>query len=438
MTRNRFDETWHRLLEWTRGQAQSERLAGQILLEEGFIDFDPSHPLGGRDGGKDAIAKKEGTTYSMAVHFPRGQKDFKEIKEKFLADLSGAKSNSVKGIAFVTNQELTLGEREEIRSLAAPLRVELYHLERVTAILDKPAMASVREQFLDIEANGAPEFQLGGLGGAAPGAGGGGGGAIGPSARGGTGGPGGKIINLGDIELDIPFGAGGGGAGAVGEDAVGGDGGGGGEMVSFSLKDLSKVHHLDLQVGKAGVGGPAEDTIVNICDKDGQILRSVVAKGGSPGAAPHVPPPSRMPTDEDVNAGLKVTGVIAGEFIRFRDGVWTVVNGFWDWVGQATNPFRLSLPLLIEFDTGEVEPGSVLKLRIAVRSPNNFQVHEQELLLTVNAGTIRKTRSLASLEFAGSQAGVWRVEVMAARQVIGEWRFEIRLPETIAETANQS
>jgi len=31
----RWDETWHRLLEWTNGQAQSERLAAQILISEG-------------------------------------------------------------------------------------------------------------------------------------------------------------------------------------------------------------------------------------------------------------------------------------------------------------------------------------------------------------------------------------------------------------------
>ena len=70
MVRNRYDETWHRLREWTKGQTPSERLAAQILLHEGFSDFDPSHPLGGKDGGKDAIATKEGMRFAMAVYFP--------------------------------------------------------------------------------------------------------------------------------------------------------------------------------------------------------------------------------------------------------------------------------------------------------------------------------------------------------------------------------
>lgn len=43
----RQDETWHRLREWTSGQTPSERLAAQLLAEEGYSEIDPSHPLGG-------------------------------------------------------------------------------------------------------------------------------------------------------------------------------------------------------------------------------------------------------------------------------------------------------------------------------------------------------------------------------------------------------
>jgi hypothetical protein len=168
MTRNRYDETWHRLREWTKGQMPSERLAAQILIHEEFSGLDPSHPIGGKDGGRDAIASKDGMRFAMAVHFPRGQQTFKAITTKFDGDLAGAKRNSVEGIAFVTNQELSLSEREKIKKLAAPTVVELYHLERITTILDTPAMAKVREQFLDIEAESSLAIHLGGQGGAPP------------------------------------------------------------------------------------------------------------------------------------------------------------------------------------------------------------------------------------------------------------------------------
>ena len=44
------DETWTRLLSWTKGQKPSERLASHILRADGYKSIDPSHPLGGQDG----------------------------------------------------------------------------------------------------------------------------------------------------------------------------------------------------------------------------------------------------------------------------------------------------------------------------------------------------------------------------------------------------
>ncbi len=66
----RWDETWHRLLEWTNGQAKAERLAGQVLrAEEEYSRLDPSHPLGGPDGGKDGLVLRNGVPWIMAVYF---------------------------------------------------------------------------------------------------------------------------------------------------------------------------------------------------------------------------------------------------------------------------------------------------------------------------------------------------------------------------------
>ena len=157
---NRWDETWHRLREWTNGQAPSERLATQILLHEGYESLDPSHPLGGKDGKRDALCKKNGQHWIMAVYFPRGQKGFNDIKNKFLSDLEGVKTNNAEALAFVTNQELRLSERQELHESAENIFVELFHLERITAILDKPEMHSVRKQFLGIDFRDASSPQI--------------------------------------------------------------------------------------------------------------------------------------------------------------------------------------------------------------------------------------------------------------------------------------
>jgi len=145
------DETWNRLITWTKGQMPSERLAAHILSSEGYKSIDPSHPLGGRDGLKDIISMKDNLQWIAAAYFPRGQKDFKEIKRKFTNDMKGIKKNKVSGLAFVTNQELTLSERKELKDIGKPHTIDIFHLERISHILDSAKNYGIRLEFLDIE-----------------------------------------------------------------------------------------------------------------------------------------------------------------------------------------------------------------------------------------------------------------------------------------------
>lgn len=146
----RWDETWHRLSNWTNGQAPSERLAVQVLYQSGYGAIDPSHPLGGPDGTKDAVMQRDGEKWIMAAYFPRGQQSFTTIKAKLASDYLGVSKHKAHGLAFVTNQEISIGDRR-ILSEAVSGALDLYHLERVVSILDMPMMASVRMQFLQID-----------------------------------------------------------------------------------------------------------------------------------------------------------------------------------------------------------------------------------------------------------------------------------------------
>jgi hypothetical protein len=89
-------------------------LAARLLPFEGYEHIDPSHPLGGPDGGKDVCCKKDGKDFIVAVYFPRGQRDFREVRQKFEADIEKVKAQGAHGFLFFTNQELTLGERGEL------------------------------------------------------------------------------------------------------------------------------------------------------------------------------------------------------------------------------------------------------------------------------------------------------------------------------------
>ncbi len=149
--RREGDETWHRLQSWTKGQKASERLAGHILNVEGYKSINPIHPLGGADGIKDLICKKENKKYIVAVYFPRKIKSFTAIKSKLKDDQVGIKRNKADGIIFITNQELKESERKILRNMTKDS--EIYHLERLALVLDQPISYGARLEYLDIEMN---------------------------------------------------------------------------------------------------------------------------------------------------------------------------------------------------------------------------------------------------------------------------------------------
>lgn len=153
MTKNRRkegDETWARLKEWTGGQKASERLSGHILRADGFKSIDPSHPLGGKDDLKDIISKKDDKNWVCGCYFPRGQQKFAQIKKKFNDDLKGAIKHNSDGFIFVTNQKISVKEREILSKLNTDKETEIYHIERVTSLLNSPICYGVRLEFLNI------------------------------------------------------------------------------------------------------------------------------------------------------------------------------------------------------------------------------------------------------------------------------------------------
>lgn len=94
----------------------------------------------------------------MAVYFSRGERNFKQIETKLVSDIESARKHSPHGVVFVTNQELRLSERAELETRGGDVAVDIFHLERVAHVLDKPQMASIRQQYLGIPAGRPPMF----------------------------------------------------------------------------------------------------------------------------------------------------------------------------------------------------------------------------------------------------------------------------------------
>lgn len=77
------DETTETLSSWKKDQKAAERLAGSILRIENYSEIDPSHPLGGRDGKKDLLCKKDEKKYVIGVYFSRKPQTYNAIKKNF-------------------------------------------------------------------------------------------------------------------------------------------------------------------------------------------------------------------------------------------------------------------------------------------------------------------------------------------------------------------
>ena len=65
--------------------------------------------------------------------------------------MEGGYRNGAKGIAFITNQELSLMERKTLEETDEALDVRIYHLERIDNILNMLKMYGIRLEYLEIE-----------------------------------------------------------------------------------------------------------------------------------------------------------------------------------------------------------------------------------------------------------------------------------------------
>lgn len=146
------------LREWRYGQTQAERLVAALLHLEGYEAVDPQHPLGGPDGLKDVMCRKDGRSWVAAAYFPPTPANFRDIESKFNHDLAGVALNAAEGFAFFVNQPLTVGERQRLLQLAPQVPAEIYHLERIRCLLDAPKGCGIRLEYLRIPMTEAEQW----------------------------------------------------------------------------------------------------------------------------------------------------------------------------------------------------------------------------------------------------------------------------------------
>lgn len=139
------------LRDWRFGQTLAERLAAALLQLEGYRDVDPQHPLGGPDGLKDVLCRRNGVRWVAAAYFPTTPVTFSAIKKKFGEDVRGVAANGASGFAFFVNQRLSDTERKKLKATSPAPHNQIYHVERMVHLLNSARGAGLRREYLGIE-----------------------------------------------------------------------------------------------------------------------------------------------------------------------------------------------------------------------------------------------------------------------------------------------
>jgi fido (protein-threonine AMPylation protein) len=137
---------------WDKQSTAAERMCADILRLEGFLNVDPQSPLGGRDGGKDILCDKDDMAFVAACHFSNSDLSFTATKKKFGTDLTAALGRKRDGFIFMTNQQLTPGERTTLEEIARKKgqRCLIHHREYLRVVLDSPKGYGLRLRHLGI------------------------------------------------------------------------------------------------------------------------------------------------------------------------------------------------------------------------------------------------------------------------------------------------
>jgi hypothetical protein len=131
-----------------------------LALDARFHDVQPRHPRGGKDGGRDLEARlTDGRSVWAGIGFRNSATDSaadrKWVKKKFSNDLTRALevAPELKAFVFITNVELTIGERDALTRMAKRRGidfVDVLHRERLRILLDSPDGLAARYQYLGI------------------------------------------------------------------------------------------------------------------------------------------------------------------------------------------------------------------------------------------------------------------------------------------------
>jgi hypothetical protein len=128
-------------------------MSAGLLTLAGFTQVEPQQPLGGPDGGRDIVCRRDGRKFVAACYFPGKSVTFSAVSKKFNLDLTAALKHTPQGFVFLTNQSLTAKQRDKFRQKAreSSLECDVMDREACRNYLDEPRGYGLRLEHLGIE-----------------------------------------------------------------------------------------------------------------------------------------------------------------------------------------------------------------------------------------------------------------------------------------------
>jgi hypothetical protein len=226
------------------------------------------------------------------------------------------------------------------------------------------------------------------------------------------------------VGSEVYPGAGGGGAGAIGDDTVAGDGGGGGEHVSARI-DIAELRnqgldHIEVTVGKGGsgtrfpgqLGGDGEDTVLKFVARDGTVLKTICARGGSGGVAGALPDGVAELSVDDINhGGFCITTLMPSNAVDVRDGLVFVLGGDWKEVSLPQMPFDAVWPVVCTARWRSLQGAVARGIFLSLFHPAGHEISCQTLIVPADQTQGGFLRWIVTIGATLDAEGAWTLRL---------------------------
>jgi hypothetical protein len=208
----------------------------------------------------------------------------------------------------------------------------------------------------------------------------------------------------------------------------GSDSGSGGEMILGSLNTndskFGEIRRVNIEIGKAGLNGMhGTDSVMNFFNKDGIVVKSVVAKGGASRIGDL--PDSRYLEKSDLENGFQISSLFFANSVKIENNLFEVHGGGWDYYSVTSAPYDFFANFVFKVSAGKLDSGTRIKVEATLFDPQNIAEGNGVFLVSKDVPTLQ-----ARIRLVGNELGFWRVKISSGDIELAQIPLEIRLKKS--------